>query len=285
MVTFERCLYLKPRPIFLSMFHDKSSNFKQLFHFHPGVEMIYVHDGMGRLIIEQHIFEVKPGTLLFIKPSQPHYLNMNIASGQPYVRSLIKYEPHYFSEYLKPFPSLYKFHNYLWSNPTVVQVQNPPNPAKFERFLKESHQRLLIDPLPDQMEGRALFLISLFRLLMPLWKNNDNTEKPSLAFSPAVIQIMNWIDTNYDKEYSHGELAKTVHISPSHMCYLFQKETGKTITEFLTVRRLKQACLLLKTTTMAIQEVGMRSGWANFTYFCQVFKKNIGMTPKQYRRQ
>lgn len=284
MVTFERCLYLKPRPISLSMFYDKSSSFKQLFHFHPGVEMIYVHDGVGRIIIEQHIFEVKPGTLLFIKPFQPHYLNMNITSAQPYVRSLIKYEPHYFSEYLKAFPSLYKFHNYLWSEPSVMQVQNLPNSNQLERFLEENYQRLLADPLPDQMEGRALFLVSLFRYLMPLWENYDNIERPSLTLSPIVIQVMNWIDANYDKEYSHDELAQAVHVSPSHLSYLFQKATGKTITEFLTVRRLKQACLLLKTTTMTIQEVGHKSGWPNFTYFCQVFKKHIRMTPKQYRR-
>lgn len=247
--------------------------------------MIYIHEGVGRIIIEHRIFEIKPGALLFIKPFQPHYLQMNIGPEQPYVRSLIKYEPHYLSAYLKMFPTICKFHNDLWKDPSILQVQQLPHSAQLERFLKESYERRRSYPLPDRMEGKALFLVSLFHYLQPLWENSEPSKHSSHTFSPVVVQIMNWIDENYFNEFQLESLSQAVHLSPNHVSFLFHKVTGKTITEFLTVRRLKQACLLLKTTTQTVQEIGQQSGWPNFAYFCQVFKKHIGMTPKQYRYQ
>lgn len=285
MLIFEPIGFLKSRPISLDMCYDCSIDFKERFHFHPGVEIIFIHKGVGRIIVEQHIYEINPGDLLFIKPFQPHYLQMKIGPGQPYVRSLIKYEPHYFAEYLKAFPNMYKFHNYLWKDPSILQVQKLPPSVQLERFLNESYERLKAYPLPDRMEGNALFLVSLFHYLKPLWENHDVSKHPSLTFSPVVVQIMNWIDENYHNEFQLEALSQTVHLTPNHVSTLFQKATGKTITEFLTIRRLKQACLLLKTTTRTVREIGEQSGWPNFAYFCHVFKKHLGITPKQYRHQ
>lgn len=283
MLIYEKCAYLKPRPISVSISYDKSDSFNELYHFHPGIELIYVHSGTGSLLVEQHRFDIRPGTLVFIKPFQPHYLSMNITRMQPYVRTLIKYEPHYFSEYLKAFPTLHRFHNYLWNDPNVMQVQSVPNPGYFEHFLTESYERHDYPRSADRMEGHALFLVSLYTYLISVWESYNPSHSQPQALSPVIVQVMKWIDEFYDQEYHHEELARAVHLSPSHLSFLFNKATGKTITEFLTVRRLKQACLLLKTTTLPIQEIGRKSGWPNFAYFCQVFKKHMGMTPKKYR--
>lgn len=282
MLIFEHCSYLERSPIVLGMYQDPK-HFKQLFHFHPGIEIIFVHKGVGRLIVEKSIHDIKPGTLLFIKPYQPHFLQMDISVDQPYIRSLIKYDPSFFSEYLKAFPSLYQFHHQLCNDSSGAQVLHFAPFDPLEKFLLENYERLERHPFGNRMEDNALYLISLLRYLRPLWKT-DTVSKPAMLESvPAVAQMMVWINENYDKEFQLEALAQAVHLSPNHISQLFRKATGKTITEFLTDRRMKQACILLKTTGRSVQEIGEKSGWPNFNYFCHIFKKRMGMTPKQYR--
>lgn len=283
MLIFEHCSFLKRKPISIDIKANKSESFRQLFHFHPCMEMIYVHEGVGRLIVEQHVYEVRPGSILFLKPYQPHYLQVHINPEQPYVRSLIRYDPQYVADLLKAFPNLNQFHDYLWRDPLILQVQHLPNPDQTEQFLKDGFQRIQLHPSRNRMEGNALFLISLLHFLQPHWKHYDARKHPSHTFSPVIAQIMSWIEENYNKEFQLEALSRAVHLSPSHLSHMFHKVTGQTITEYLTVKRLRQACLLLKTSTLSVQEIGVKSGWTNFTYFCQVFKKHIGMTPKRYR--
>lgn len=282
-MIFEHCPYLINSPIKLDMLFDNSRYFKQLFHFHPGIEMIFVHEGSGQLILEQGIYEVKPGTLIFLRPYQPHYLQMQISPGKPYIRSLMKYEYSYFSEHLKAFPQLQQFHDRLCNDGSVPQVQYVPDWKSFEQFLQDHYERLKRYPFPNQMEGDALFLVNVFHFLYPLWQTGNVLKQKKQAAAPTVAKMIRWINENYEQDFQLDALAQAVHVSPNYASYIFRQTTGKTIMEFLTDRRLKQACILLKTTDGSVQEIGEKSGWPNFNYFCSIFKKRMGMTPKQYR--
>ncbi|MDF2723989.1 MAG: hypothetical protein K0Q59_3664 [Paenibacillus sp.] len=285
MIIFEHCPYLTNDPIRLDMHYDNSLHFKQLFHFHPGIEIIFVHEGYGQLIVEQGMYEVKPGTLLFLKPFQPHYLQMKIDKDQPYVRSLIKYDYSFFSEYLKSFSQLKQFHDQLCSDAATLQVQHMNDWKRFEHFLLDSYGRMIQNPHRNRMEGNALFVISILSYLFPLWKKEAavSPQKQQHAEAPIASKMIRWINEHYQHDFQLEALAQAVHVSPNYASHMFRKETGKTIMEFLTDRRIKQACILLKTTASPVQEVGEKSGWPNFNYFCSIFKKRMGMTPKQYR--
>ncbi|TMV48766.1 helix-turn-helix domain-containing protein [Paenibacillus mesophilus] len=273
------------RPIELQLVVERAAPYKEVFHFHPGVEIFYIHEGVGQVIVEQQMHEVKSGTLLFFRPFQPHYQQMEVGPAQPYVRSLIKYNPTYFSEFLKPFPSLYKFHDYLCHSDSVLQIQHRLAPEQLDRLIRDFNLRFKSRPVIDDLERNALFLLSFFHFIQPLWQSYKEAEVQKTMTDPFVVRILKWIDEYYQEEFQLEALAHVVHLSPNHTSYLFQKTTGKTITDFLTIRRMKQASMLLQTTALSIQEVGERSGYPNFSYFCQAFKKHMGMTPGQFRSQ
>jgi AraC family transcriptional regulator of arabinose operon len=226
--------FLKSSPIYLSLLKNKSESFKEVLHFHPGIEIIFIHEGKGKFLVEQQIFELTPGKLIFFKPYQLHHIQMEISDSQPYIRSLFIFEPNFLLEYLKPFPTLYNFLNYLWKDPFSLQVLHELNQDKFESFLEDYLDRF---------------------------------------------------EENYQEEFQLEKLSQAVHISPNYVSFLFREATGNTITEYFTARRLKRASWLLKTTKLTVQEIGVQVGWANSPYFCQVFKKKIGLTPNQYRFQ
>jgi AraC family transcriptional regulator of arabinose operon len=277
--------FLKSSPIYLSLLKNKSESFKEILHFHPGIEIIFIHEGKGKFLVEQQIFELTPGKLIFFKPYQLHHIQMEISDSQPYIRSLFIFEPNFLLEYLKPFPTLYNFLNYLWKDPFSVQVLYELNQDKFESFLRDYLDRFENNPIRDPKEEKTLFLISVLHFLQPLWEKHNEIKQQSLPFSPDIMRIINWIEENYQEEFQLEKLSQAVHISPNHVSFVFREATGNTITEYLTARRLKRASWLLKTTKLTVQEIGVQVGWSNSPYFCQVFKKKIGMTPNQFRFQ
>ncbi|MCL2126722.1 MAG: response regulator [Treponema sp.] len=76
-----------------------------------------------------------------------------------------------------------------------------------------------------------------------------------------------------------GELA----VSKNYFCYLFKKETGRRIWEYLTEIRMAEAAKLLRETDLMSFEVAYRVGYDNASYFAKTFKRHYKKTPNEYR--
>ena len=81
------------------------------------------------------------------------------------------------------------------------------------------------------------------------------------------------------------QVCKFLAISTSYFSTLFKNQTGKTFVEALTDCRIEAAKELLSTTQMKSYEVAEAVGYSDAHYFSSIFKKNVGMTPKEYARK
>ncbi|SDC11914.1 two-component system, response regulator YesN [Candidatus Frackibacter sp. WG12] len=100
-----------------------------------------------------------------------------------------------------------------------------------------------------------------------------------------IKQATNYINRNYDQDLTLERVAKAVHLNPSYLSHTFKEETGSNFTDYLTKIRLKKAQELLKTSKSKITEIAHQVGYQNSNYFSQVFKKEFGLTPTQYRKE
>jgi AraC-like DNA-binding protein len=97
--------------------------------------------------------------------------------------------------------------------------------------------------------------------------------------------------TEYIREHfaegnvSLNTVAEFVGLSPNHFSAVFSQETGETFIECLTKTRLRKAGELLKTTSIRSSEIAYRVGYNDPHYFSYVFKKNIGLSPSEYRNK
>lgn len=101
----------------------------------------------------------------------------------------------------------------------------------------------------------------------------------------AVEIIQNYLDTHYAEDIQRNDLSEIVFISPDHLSRLFKKETGLSLMQYVTQKRIHAACSLLKESHMPVNRVALQVGYGNFAYFSKVFREITGMTPVNYRKQ
>ena len=100
-----------------------------------------------------------------------------------------------------------------------------------------------------------------------------------------IVQITDYIDEHYAQPLTLEVLANMCHGSPFHLQRTFKRIKNMTPVEYIQMVRIEQAKELLKATEKSIGEIGVRIGLSNTPYFITLFKKKIGLTPLQYRKQ
>lgn len=94
-----------------------------------------------------------------------------------------------------------------------------------------------------------------------------------------------YIDRNYQKEISLDETSRQVNISPYYFSKLFKEEMGQSFIEYVTGIRMDKAKELLVKTDKSMKEICNEIGYADPNYFSRTFKKNVGVTPTEYKEK
>lgn len=117
--------------------------------------------------------------------------------------------------------------------------------------------------------------------MVQCWQKNQESGSRS---DTIIQQAKRFIDNHYaDDEISLQLVAENIHVSPPYLSNLFKSETGKNYTEYLFERRMEAAYQLLRNTNKTITDISLETGFTNPNYFSSCFKKDSGVSPKQYR--
>ena len=105
------------------------------------------------------------------------------------------------------------------------------------------------------------------------------------TYSSAVSQTIRYLQEQHTGDASLVLAAEQVHLNPAYLSHIFSKETGITFSEYLLSCRLNTAKDLLVRTNDRVKDVAVQSGFNDYRNFCKTFKKAVGLTPQNYRRQ
>lgn len=112
----------------------------------------------------------------------------------------------------------------------------------------------------------------------------EHLKKMSSPHTNTVVEcVCQIIAKRYMEQLSVTSLAEMVNLTPAYLCVLFKQAMGKTINEYLTQERMKQAKELLANSNIHLYDVCYKVGYFSPSYFSRIFKKYVGMTPREYR--
>ncbi|MDQ0656794.1 helix-turn-helix domain-containing protein [Paenibacillus sp. W2I17] len=101
-----------------------------------------------------------------------------------------------------------------------------------------------------------------------------------------INELRIYIEEHFDDpDLSLKHLSDRFQISGKYASYLFKEEFEMKFVDFLVKLRVEKACRLLSATDMAVQDIALQVGYANAISFGRVFKRIMGVTPGDYRKQ
>lgn len=103
--------------------------------------------------------------------------------------------------------------------------------------------------------------------------------------TPLALQVSAWVQNHLSEPVDTGKMARAFHFSRPHLSRKFRLETGMTLTDFILRKKSEEAGRLLTYTDKSLTSVSEYLGFSSQSHFARVFKKYMGMTPAEYRRQ
>ena len=128
----------------------------------------------------------------------------------------------------------------------------------------------------------------LGRLDARLTKNNPTAyAQPGDAAGAGehMNELIRYVRGHYSEPLQLKDLAGRFYLNPTYCSELFNKVTGMSFPKFINALRLDRCCSLLRTTTLAIDQIARQAGFTDYSNFHKVFKAALGTSPLQYRRQ
>lgn len=142
----------------------------------------------------------------------------------------------------------------------------------------------ILSLLPQSTPSSTLHLSAMFHLLFSSLMDLHEKELSQADLPKHISQMKYILDSDYQNPHSLEELEQTLGVNKYRLCRDFSKHLGISPIQYLNQVRIKEATRLLRFTNLTIREVGSAVGIDNTTHFINLFKKNTGITPLQFRQ-
>lgn len=122
------------------------------------------------------------------------------------------------------------------------------------------------------------FTVTFIMELLPFRDDKENQENRLIQTAKAYIQ------EHFSENLRLEDVSEQVYLAPSYFGVLFKKEVGESFSSYLTTVRMEQAKNFLRDAKYSIQDVAKATGYQDKRYFSKLFKKQVGVTPREYRK-
>ena len=140
---------------------------------------------------------------------------------------------------------------------------------------------MMVMEYADRKEDTQRILKSMLQTLLLEIARRYRIEKAGTFPKSVSEQILEYMGDHSDA-VTLKDIAAHFHYHPNYISALLHRETGRKFTEILLEKRMERAVLLMKNTTLSIEEVAAMLGYSNHSNFYKAFKEYYGVTPREY---
>lgn len=248
-------------------------------HSHDYYEFYFFLEGNISIQIGTETYPVRHGDILLMPPKVPHrsiihsldvpYRRFVFWISQEYCNHLLQLSPDYvyLMQYVQTSKN-YVFHNDKISFNTVQ--------SKVLRLLEEMHSNRFGRDAQISLCANDLVLC-LNRMIY-----SRNVPRPQQDELDLYQQIIEYIDEHLDEDLSLDALAEEFYVSKYHIAHVFKNQLGISIHQYITKKRLA-LCREAILGKASITEIYQAFGFGDYSSFYRAFKKEYGISPKDYR--
>ncbi|MBE5952019.1 MAG: AraC family transcriptional regulator [Lachnospiraceae bacterium] len=245
------------------------------YHYHDFHKLLFLRSGVGEYMIEGAHYNLKSGDIVLIGSKQVH--RPEFEKGTPYERLILYISPEFLKKNSTEGCLLEEI---FYGNDTNFSHVLRSKGKERERLFALTEK--LEKELAEEVYGTEIACKGLLlRLLVELGRAVNcaaNEEKERRTYSTRVREMMRYLEEHLGEEITIETLSDHFYVSKYHMMRQFKEETGQSVYDYLTERRLLHARELMKKGISAT-ESSFRSGFSSYSSFTRAYAKRFGTTP------
>ena len=241
------------------------------YHYHEFAKIIFMWYGKGSYSVEDQRYQIQDGDVLLIEKQKIH--RPELEKDSVYERSIIYIAP----EFLKYFSTQECDLEEIFESKTGHILRTKNNPKVFD-LLGRFEQELSKSGFGNDVMSNLMLVQILIEIGRMIHKQRMDLSNAVMTENTRVLELMKYMDRHLTEDLSIEQIADEFYLSKYHMMRLFRQETGQSMYEYLTLRRLLKARELIAQ-GMNATESCYHSGFRSYSSFTRAHAKYFGWTP------
>lgn len=261
---------------------DKKDRFYNYYHRHEELQLTYIFQSQGTIMIGNVVQSFQPDDVFLLKPNEPHMFdNHPEEEGGGEMAHAI----HIFVN-LERMKKLFVIPEFETVGQYLLELDSS---KKIEPEVSLLLKDFFVNLLSKNSIPRFVEFINLLHVLVQHKQSTVSLYSGirNLGYSDRdgarISEVYKYTFEHYQADIAVEDVASIVHMTPTSFCKFFKKHSMKTYIGFLNEVRIEKACqLLINKQTESISEAAFLVGFNNIVHFNRVFKQITHMSPRQY---
>ena len=246
-------------------------------HFHPEWELIWLVRGSLSVRCGHSGMDAQTGDLLLFSPNRVHEFRQ---LGGPATFLCLQIAPQSFEQL---FPELQAF---TLDEPYLSRFLDAAALERLRSLLREL-MACYLDGAPFfELRCTALCAQVLHTLLssLPVRRMSEEERSSADRRSARLTRFLEYVDEHYRQNLRLADFAAQEGCSVSYLSRFLKENLNQTFQDYVNQIRFHCACRLIRSGALRMIDVCEESGFSDYRYFSNTFKKQCGMTPEEYSR-
>ena len=251
------------------------SNSQLNLHSHTFYELLYCNSDCGvEYLVGADRYRLRKGDIVFVPPGISHRPLLPEVMGEPYHRYVLWLSP----AFVDMFTAMYKPPGIQMDYGTLLRTRG----TKWE-MLGEYFHRGVLEAENQKAGWQAAVAGNTITLLTMMGRSiQERTASVLKAEKPDLLnEVLAYIELRLSEKITLEETARHFYVSVSTITQLFRQKMGTSFYRCVTQRRLIAAKLLINE-GKSLEDISRRVGFTDYSSFYRAFKKEYGITPRQY---
>jgi len=248
-------------------------------HRHSFYHMVLFTKGKGSHTIDFEKFPVKPYQIYFMAPGQVHSWHFE-GEVDGYI---VHFNEALFASFLQSNDYLHRFYFFQGNaEDGTCQIPNSIQPAIVSLF-----EAMLVEMKEGKEQNLDMIRLKLLELFITIERHCTGRKKAAVPQQKLTLlrNFQHLIDKHFRTIRLPKEYADLLYVTPNHLNALCRDLVGKTAGDLIRDRVLLEAKRLLTNADISVAEIAYDLNFQDNSYFSRFFKKNVGLTPEEFRKQ
>lgn len=243
-------------------------------HMHREFELLMVMRGELSISCRNQSFTVHEGEAALMNPWLAHEFR---AVSEKATLLILQISPQFCKNY---FPTIEDL-RFDWQD--LTEIQNKA--ALRSELILLSKAYFAMQPTYEFVCMSRLNQIFRMLLLEVPWRLLDVSEKRQQNISNQRLErIINYIDAHSGSKLLLSEIADREGLSVSYLSHFIHERLNMSYQDYLTLVRFEKGRMLVENSNLSVAEICQRCGFSDPRYFNEIYRKQLGCTPKEHRQ-